>query len=57
MYRFSVPGASILGGWRIATPKIMGRGLWGRVRVVKYYYILSCTGSMFQSGDFRREIE
>jgi len=21
-------------------------------RVVKYYYILSCTGGMFESGDF-----
>jgi len=29
----------------------------GRGRVVKYYYILSCTGSMFESGDFLREIE
>ena len=24
----------------------------GRGRVVKYYYILSCTGSMLESGDF-----
>jgi len=36
-------------------PHILGRG--GRGRVVKYYYILSCTGSMFESGDFWREIE
>jgi len=27
-------------------------GRWGRGRVVKYYYILSCTGSMFESVDF-----
>src|SRR6218665_255895 len=27
-------------------------GSWGRGRVVKYYYSLSCTGSMFESGDF-----
>ena len=29
-------------------------GSWGRGRVVKYYYILSCrpTGSVFESGDF-----
>jgi len=27
-------------------------GQLGRGRVVKYYYILSCTGSMFKSGDF-----
>ena len=33
-------------------------GSWGaRGLVVKYYYILSCTGSMFESGDFWREIE
>ena len=25
---------------------------WSRGRVAKYYYILSCTGSMFESGDF-----
>jgi len=29
----------------------------GRGRVVKYYYTLSCTGSMFESGDFWRAIE
>src|SRR6218665_2358301 len=46
-------------------PQILGRGVAGRVaqggsqggrrsrgRVVKYYYILSCTGSMFESGYF-----
>ena len=27
-----------------------GRGLWGHGRVVKYY-ILSCTGGMFESGN------
>jgi len=29
----------------------------GRGRFVKHYYILSCTGSMFESGDFWSEIE
>ena len=34
------------------------RGLvGGRGRVVKHYYILSCTGSIFESGDFSSEIE
>src|SRR6218665_1193813 len=37
-------GLGIVGGRR------MGR--WGRGRVVKYYFILSCTGSIFESGDF-----
>src|SRR6218665_1962803 len=38
-------------------PQILGRGSWGSQggagglsRVVKYYYILSCTGSMLESG-------
>jgi len=31
-------------------PQILGRG--SQEGVVKYYYILSCTGSMFESGDF-----
>src|SRR6218665_1833663 len=48
-------GASILGvGGR--DPQILGRGFVrlqrGRGRVVKYYYILSYTGSMFESGEF-----
>ena len=52
-------GASIW--WvRGRDPQILGMGgRWelqgfrgGRGRVVKYYYILSCTGSMFDSGDF-----
>jgi len=36
-------------GLGVATPR-----LWpgGRGRIVKYYYILSCTGSIFESGDF-----
>jgi len=43
-------------------PQILGRGSWGvagRVAggVVKYYYILSCTWCMLESGDFWREIE
>src|SRR6218665_2783124 len=50
------PGASILGA-EGRDPQILGRGSqgesqgsrWSRGRVVKYY-ILSCTGSMFESG-------
>ena len=47
--------------WRVRgrDPKILdrrGRGIAGdrgnRGRVVKYYFILSCAGSMFESGDF-----
>src|SRR6218665_2507380 len=53
------PRASIL-GLRVATPRCWAGGSqgesqwgrWSRVRVVKYYYILSCTGSMFESGYF-----
>src|SRR6218665_148296 len=48
--------ASILGGLGVATPQILGRGSWvgrrGLGQVVKYYYILSCTGSIFESDDF-----
>src|SRR6218665_1932222 len=41
-------------------PQILGRGSqgrsqggrWSRGPVVKYYHILSCTGSMFESGYF-----
>ena len=51
------------GGLGVATPQSFGRGSWGSQggsqggswgcgRVVKYYYILSCTDSMFESGDF-----
>jgi len=52
----SKPGASILGvGGR--DPQILGRAaLGGHGRMVKYSS-LSCTGSMFESGDFWREIE
>src|SRR6218665_3314163 len=53
------PGASILGADG-RNPQILGRevaerfawGRWSRGRIVKYYYILSCTGSMFESGCF-----
>src|SRR6218665_2938600 len=50
-------GASILGGWGFATPRFWaggcgGLGKGGCGRVVKCYYILSCTGSIFESGDF-----
>jgi len=49
------PEASTLGVWGVATPDF-GQGSGGvtrgRGRVVKYYYILSCTESMFESGDF-----
>ena len=55
--------ASILGA-EGRDPHILGKGVvwgsqggsqggrWGRERVVKYYYILSCKGSMFESGYF-----
>ena len=33
------------------------QGVVGVLRVVKYYYSLFCTGSVFESGDFSREIE
>ena len=39
-------------------PRFWAGGSWGHKgsceswRVVKYYYILLCTGSMFGSGDF-----
>jgi len=45
-------GVSILGLG--VQPPDFGQG--GRGLVVKYY-ILSCTGSMFESGDFSSEIE
>src|SRR6218665_1177870 len=43
--------ASILGGLGVATPRFW-EGSCGRV--IKYYYILSCTGSrpIFEGGDF-----
>jgi len=50
------------GGWGSRHPDfgqgVVGRSgsRGGRGRVVKYYYILSCTGSMFESGDVWREI-
>ena len=40
------------GGLGVAAPRFWAGESWGRGRVVKYYYILSCTGSMFESGDF-----
>src|SRR6218665_2594997 len=42
-------GASILGDWG-SRPLDFGQG------AVKYYYILSCTGSMFESGDFLKKL-
>jgi len=43
----------------VAISQNLGTGSWGiagmgkgRGWVVKYYYILSCTGSMYESGDF-----
>jgi len=55
--RLCLAGASILGGWGSRTPRfwaegVVGGRLGGRGRVVKYYYILLCTGSLFESGDF-----
>jgi len=57
-YSVSKPGASWGFGGR--NPQILGwrgrGGSWGSQvgswGIVKYYYILSCTGSMFESGDF-----
>jgi len=40
------------GGLGVVTPRFWSGGLWGRRGVVKYYYILSCTGNMFESLDF-----
>ena len=52
-------GVSILGvgGSRPPLRFWAGGSQGGRGRVVNYYYILSCTGNMFESGDFRTEIE
>ena len=47
-------GASSWGGLG-SRPRDFGQ--WGCGWDMKYYYILSCTGSMFESGDFWREIE
>jgi len=48
-------GASILGVWG-CDPQILGRGIvgvaGGRGRVMKYYNILSCAESIFESGNF-----
>ena len=47
-----------LGGSRLPRFRVGGclsrRGRKGRGRVVKYYYNLSCTGSMVESDDFWR---
>ena len=52
-------GASILKGLGDRDHQILGRVIVGIAgescgggRVVKYYYILSYAGSMFESGDF-----
>ena len=59
--RFNVPQTHRRQSWGVGgrDPQILGRGVvgvaggsQGRGRVIKYYYILSCTGSMFESGDF-----
>jgi len=44
----NITGSSILEGGGRDLPHF-GQGVLG---VVKYYYILSCTASMFESGDF-----
>src|SRR6218665_321732 len=52
--QLSLSGASIL-GWESRPPDFGQEGRGGRRghgRVMKYYYMLSCTGSMFESGDF-----
>src|SRR6218665_3571821 len=50
------------GGWWGRDPQILCRGSWGsqgvvgdRGRVVKFYYGLSCTESMFESGDLNEQ--
>jgi len=52
---FPSAGVSILGGLG-SRPPDFGQGVVGVAggsrRVMKYYYILSCTGSVFKSGDF-----
>jgi len=45
------------GGWGVTTPRFWAGGRGGCGRVVKHCYILSCTGSMFESGDLSSEIE
>src|SRR6218665_183251 len=40
------------GGWGGGGGGRVAGGRWSRGRVVKYYYILSCTRSMFESGYF-----
>src|SRR6218665_3588238 len=53
-----LPGPSILGVGGISTLHILGRGVvgwsWGVMdgSSNNYYYSLSCTGRMFESGDF-----
>jgi len=56
-------GVSILGVWGSRAPRfwdgVVGVASWvvgGSGWVVKYYYILSCTGSMFEGVDFCRKI-
>jgi len=47
-------------GLGVASPQILGMGSRGKSqggrggcgRVLKYYYILLCTGNMFKSGEF-----
>jgi len=39
--------------WAGRDPQILDKGfVGGRGWVVQYYYILSCTGIMFEIGDF-----
>src|SRR6218665_2028049 len=57
---FSLLSRDVNPGAEGRDPQILGResqggsqeGRWSRGRVAKYYYILSCTGSMFESGYF-----
>jgi len=37
--------------WGLGPPDF-GQRVWGSQGVVKYYYMLSRTGSMLESGDF-----
>ena len=47
------------GGLRGCDPQILGRGVRGVVVswTGRKIYILSCTGSIFESNEFRRETE
>ena len=55
IHRISI-GVNPMGVGGVTTPRFWAGESGGRGRVVKHYYILSCSGSMFESGDFSNEI-